>query len=146
MEKLKPCPFCGSTDIGIKDHIFEFKAGQDCPCSSIRKAWAYCRRCECEGRKTTIESVYDSEIIAAATEAWNRRKDAEQLEPAEAIENDSYSLSCRCPKCNVYIQRGYEEQTKYCEKCGQKIHMRAFTNEEIETGRFEREMDHYEDL
>ena len=73
METLKICPFCGSDDIGIKESILEYKMGNDCPCSAIKKVWAYCRRCECEGRKTTIDAVYDEEVIAAATEAWNKR-------------------------------------------------------------------------
>lgn len=67
------CPFCGSNDIGVKDNIIEHRMGNDCPCSTLRKVWAYCRYCQCEGRKTTIDNVYDSEIIAAAAEAWNKR-------------------------------------------------------------------------
>ena len=73
MEKLMNCPFCGNSDIGIKDNVIEHRAGHDCPCSSIVKTWAYCRYCGAEGPKKTIENVYNSEIIAAATEAWNRR-------------------------------------------------------------------------
>lgn len=73
MEKMKPCPFCGSENIGVKDSIISREMGNDCPCSSTRRVWAYCRYCGCEGRKHTGSFVYDEEIIAAATEAWNRR-------------------------------------------------------------------------
>ena len=73
MESLKPCPFCGSDDIAIKEKVLERKMGNDGPCSAIKRVWAYCQRCECEGRKRTIEAVYDEEVLAAATEAWNRR-------------------------------------------------------------------------
>lgn len=71
--ELKPCPFCGSTDIGIKDTILDYNMGNDCPCSATRRVWAYCRYCGAEGRKHTGDFVYDSEIVAAATEAWNNR-------------------------------------------------------------------------
>ena len=75
--KAKPCPFCGKDDIGVKEHIIDHKAGHDCPCSAIKKVWAYCRHCEAEGAKRTIDAVYDSEVEAAAIEAWNRRVDDE---------------------------------------------------------------------
>lgn len=73
MEIMKHCPFCGSKDISVRSKILSHEAGKDCPCSSTRRVWAYCRYCGCEGRKHTGSFVYDEEIIAAATEAWNRR-------------------------------------------------------------------------
>lgn len=63
----------------------------------------------------------------------------------ETIQNDAYLLSCRCPACNALIRRGYDEETCYCSKCGQRVHMRAFTDEEIEDAHFEHKMDHYEE-
>lgn len=71
--KLKPCPFCGSKDIGVKDTILDRHMGNDCPSSATRKVWAYCRYCGAEGSKHTGDFVYDSEIMAAAIEKWNRR-------------------------------------------------------------------------
>ncbi len=67
------CPFCGNDKIGVKTEIIEHRAGQDCPCSSIRKVWAYCKYCEATGPKHTIDMVYPSEAEAMACEAWNRR-------------------------------------------------------------------------
>lgn len=72
-EQWKPCPFCGHDDIGVKESIITLKMGQDCPCSAIKKVWAYCRYCQAEGSKATIEAVYDSEVLAAAFEKWNKR-------------------------------------------------------------------------
>ena len=71
---FKPCPFCGSKNIGVKDIIIDRIMGNKSPCSAIRKVWAYCRCCECEGRKRTGDLVYDDEIIALAMESWNDRK------------------------------------------------------------------------
>ena len=73
MEKMKPCPFCGSENIGVKDEVLDRVMGNDCPCSAVRRVWGYCRNCGCEGRKHTGDFVYDDEIIAAATENWNIR-------------------------------------------------------------------------
>lgn len=71
-----PCPFCGRTDIGVKDTIIDVKAGHDCPSSAIRRIWAYCRYCGAEGPKTVLDIVYDEEEIAAALVIWNRREEA----------------------------------------------------------------------
>lgn len=73
--EFKPCPFCGSKNIGVKDEIFDFIANKNAPCSAIRRVWAYCRNCGCEGRKRNGALVYDSEIIALATESWNDRSE-----------------------------------------------------------------------
>lgn len=90
-EKLKPCLFCGKDDIGVKDEILEIRKG-----SSIRRTWAYCRYCGSEGRKMTIEAVdgVETDIIAAATEAWNKRKRSEVLTEGmlDAIENPLQEL------------------------------------------------------
>lgn len=71
--KFKPCPFCGSEDIGVKDYVNDLNIGINCPFSANRTVWAYCRYCGCEGRKRTGDLVYYSEIIALVTEGWNAR-------------------------------------------------------------------------
>lgn len=63
----------------------------------------------------------------------------------ETINNDAYLWRCNCPECGKRIQRGSEERTFYCEQCGIQLHQRAFTEEELEQARFERQMDEYED-
>lgn len=63
----------------------------------------------------------------------------------EAIDNDAYLWSCKCPDCGKKIHRGWEERIFYCEQCGAHLHQRAFTEEELDKARFEREMDDYED-
>lgn len=75
MDDIRPCPFCGKKNIGVKEHLIERRAGHDCPCSAIKIVWSYCRYCEAEGPKRTVDAVYDNDVIAAATEAWNRRKE-----------------------------------------------------------------------
>ena len=81
--RLLPCPFCGHTDIGVKDIIVAAgKAEKDTPSSMVKRVWAYCRYCQAEGPKRTVEVVYDDEIISAARLAWNRR-DAKAAEVGE---------------------------------------------------------------
>ena len=70
---------------------------------------------------------------------------SDRFDAVEAINNDAYLHSCECPSCGKKIHRGYEEETKFCEKCGQKLHLRAFTQKEIDDAIFEREQDEYED-
>ena len=64
----------------------------------------------------------------------------------ESVNNRAYTYTCECPKCGNIITRGDEESTIFCSKCGQKLHLRAFTEEEIKEAIFDREMDEYEDL
>lgn len=71
---FKPCPFCGSTDVGVKDNIVDLCMGHDAPCTAIRKIWAYCRYCGANGPGTTQEVIGDDEEIAAAIVAWNKRQ------------------------------------------------------------------------
>lgn len=71
---FKPCPFCGKTDVGVKDNIVDLLMGHDCPCTARRRIWAYCRYCGAEGRKTVADIIGDDEEIAAAVESWNRRE------------------------------------------------------------------------
>lgn len=71
---FKPCPFCGSTDIGVKDNIVDLLMGSDCPSSARRKIWAYCRYCGATSGTMTADIVYDHEEVAVAVEMWNKRK------------------------------------------------------------------------
>lgn len=61
--KIKPCPFCGSINIGIKDSVLE------------EKCYAYCRNCNAQGSTSDIFDDYtDEQIIAVAFMKWNNRK------------------------------------------------------------------------
>ena len=73
---FKPCPFCGNTDIGVKDVIIDMLAGHDCPCSARRKIWAYCRYCGAESGKRVADIVYEDEELAVGVEMWNKRAEA----------------------------------------------------------------------
>lgn len=69
---VKPCPFCGKTDVAFKSERIEPRLGEG-PASCITKAWCACNYCGAQGRTATIEAVYVNDITVAATEAWNRR-------------------------------------------------------------------------
>ena len=70
---FKPCPFCGSIDIGVESEVLDRQMGNDSPCSAITRVWAVCHYCGAEGRKKTGNLVYESEKIALAQEGWNER-------------------------------------------------------------------------
>ena len=72
---FKPCPFCGHTDIGVKDNIVDVLMGRDEPSACRRKIWAYCRYCEATSGHTIRDIVYDDEELIVAMELWNTRKD-----------------------------------------------------------------------
>lgn len=73
--EFKPCPFCGHTDIGVKDKILVVSMGYDSPASQLIRVWAYCRYCQAKGPKRTINTLGDRDknITAVAFEAWNKR-------------------------------------------------------------------------
>lgn len=70
--RFKPCLFCGSTDIGVKDNIVDMLAGYG-PCVARRKIWAYCRYCQATSGSTIADVIGDDEEIAVAIEKWNKR-------------------------------------------------------------------------
>lgn len=67
-------------------------------------------------------------------------------EPKEVINNDFYLCKCECPICGHIISRRISYELKYCEKCGQKLTLRAATDRELEASRLDNELDHLEDL
>lgn len=70
---FKPCPMCGSKDIGVKDTIIDVYFEKDCPAIARRKIWAYCRHCGATCGHTVADIIGDDEEIAAAIEKWNSR-------------------------------------------------------------------------
>lgn len=58
MAELKPCPFCGSNDVGCWMSSQKFPNGKN-------PHWVYCDNCEAETGKYCSEEE--------AIEAWNRR-------------------------------------------------------------------------
>ncbi len=72
--KFKPCPFCGSEDIGVKEKTITHISEKDAPTVARTKIWAYCRYCEATSGYTIQDIIGDDEKIAAAIEKWNQRK------------------------------------------------------------------------
>ena len=71
--KLKPCPFCQNTDIGVKDNIIDLYPDKINKTKTRRKIWAYCRRCEAESEKiTSIVDDSTDEEIKIAVKLWNK--------------------------------------------------------------------------
>ena len=68
MAELKPCPFCGGTDIGMnkrtEDH-FVRRSGEFKMQTKSERYQIKCRECPCE----TYYGFYLEDVI----EAWNRR-------------------------------------------------------------------------
>ena len=64
MDITNICPFCGCTDIGVKDSVSE------------EQCWAYCRRCQATGPKVPIPKeleITPEEIIFYAMDRWKQR-------------------------------------------------------------------------
>ena len=53
--------------------------------------------------------------------------------------NDVVTFTCTCPSCKIRMQRGLYSYTTFCSNCGQKIHISAFSEEDIAAGKLERE-------
>lgn len=63
----------------------------------------------------------------------------------ESVKDSAYFNSCECPVCGNSMFRDSKEQTRFCSKCGQKLHIRAFTKEEVRQAAFDHQMDDFED-
>ena len=96
MAELKPCPFCGSTDIRYSLKItgrFDVRY----------HASMYCNKCHCYGARTLTESVShndykgrssierDETIRQKAVEAWNRRT-PQKIEHNSLCETETYKV------------------------------------------------------
>lgn len=75
---LKPCPFCGGTNLGFSSKTVARKYGS---CRAYHGA-IYCKKCNAYGARVlseTIKNVYPmpdvdfDELERRAVEAWNRR-------------------------------------------------------------------------
>ena len=129
MDKLKPCPFCGSTDIRYSLKItghFEVRY----------HASMYCNKCHCYGARTlttvvknndykgrtTIEN--DETVKQKAIDAWNTRTDEKQI-PKKPMCRDLFELGSgighSCPTCGYDFPIGNYKPYKHCPECGQAI-------------------------
>jgi hypothetical protein len=80
--RLKPCPFCGCTDVYIG------RGGTDCPVPDACGTWGYvagCKSPECHavvlgpglpdgfGKQPGLIAAHRSEALVATAAKWNRR-------------------------------------------------------------------------
>ncbi len=76
--QFEPCPFCGSTDIGVEDVTLDVYISQNAPSSRLTEVYAYCRNCKAKGGHRIIQAMSDNDIMLAASEAWNNRFNAKE--------------------------------------------------------------------
>lgn len=70
-DELKPCPFCGSTD--IEENATAVISGRT---TESQSGWVECRTCTAEGPTEEV-----SEGFQPARDAWNRRAPAQWSKP-----------------------------------------------------------------
>ena len=99
MDRLKPCPFCGSKDIKL--------------CGNHRDSfWFRCNKC------ASIDS-YDTE--RQAVRAWNKRVAIPSAEPKTGHWIKVYEAiglyRWKCDKCKKHHRAMYD----YCPSCGARM-------------------------
>ena len=97
MTKLKPCPFCGGTDLKIHT---AFDA----------QGWFRCASCQAEGPLAVAEFTHDV-LYDLVVEAWNRRA----VRHGHILENDDGAFTC-----SVCGER-YIMRANYCPNCAARL-------------------------
>lgn len=98
--KLKPCPFCGSS---------EYK------CSAERKVCVRCPICGCSLGHVPLSENYAAKLEAIA--AWNRRDGVAPNKAKLEICCDGYYPYCS----TCHKEPKGREMTKYCPNCGAEM-------------------------
>ncbi|MBR4211456.1 MAG: Lar family restriction alleviation protein [Oscillibacter sp.] len=97
MPELKPCPFCGGTDLKI--HTAFGVQGN-----------FICASCQAEGPLAVVESA-DDVLFDLAVEAWNRRT----VRHGHILKNDDGAFTC-----SVCGER-YIMRANYCPNCAARL-------------------------
>lgn len=124
IEKLKPCPFCGSDSLKLTKRKTTYK-GQKAYVASVR-----CNRCKARGGtilNLTIPYAVKEDVENAACRKWNNRAAKETPLPVK-YEADGYDDNgnldydtAYCPICHNQYEVDYDYHDNYCRKCGQKL-------------------------
>jgi len=105
-KELKPCPFCGGTDLSIETNSVQPDDFHD--------AYVYCVDCDAQGRHAmTLEGWLSSkdEAKVEAVVAWNRRAPAPQAAQID-LHNAIMNLPCkmgRAVEMNGATKQAYKE-------------------------------------
>lgn len=105
MTELKPCPFCGSTDIEVEGCV----------------DYIVCRNCGCFGPDSK-PYTFD-----AAIERWNTRAERTCTFSKRKDDKDPYPTCSACGyvtdwhECVWYFDNSFEYENNYCPNCGAKV-------------------------
>ena len=126
-ETLKPCPFCGSTnlvgslDAGIcMDH-------EDCDAPDGVVATLYCDECGCQIQaKVPLKDARRADANAKVFEKWNRRAERTcrvECYPPGYEDNLHYEV---CSECGTILTAsrpgdGHAARASYCPRCGARV-------------------------
>lgn len=119
-EKLKPCPFCGSTDI-IIDEDFGFYIG--CDTDNCRGSFSLCE-CQDVGYYLSWEDAIaawnhraDTGLTFEQVKLWQRKSVKEEPVSGIGFDEKPYYV---CPTCGFTIGKRKADYD-CCQKCGQAI-------------------------
>jgi len=95
--ELKPCPFCGGTDLEFDSNIC-----WECNQEKLVQATIECKKCDC-----TMYADYDDALI----KKWNTRHDEAVLDEIE------HRFSCVLEKATggMMSKTNYDKQTMYTQ-------------------------------
>lgn len=121
-DDLKPCPFCGSTnlvgslDVGIcMDH-------EDCGAPVGVVATLYCDECGCQiHAKVPLEDARSADANAKVFEKWNRRAKRTCRMTDTHWDDGQCTWGCVCSACDAHLEHEVGRYMNYCPNCGAKV-------------------------
>ena len=125
MTELKPCPFCGSTNLVGSLDVGNCMDHEDCGAPVGVVATLHCDECGCQIQaKVPLEDARSADANAKVFEKWNRRAertcgewrgDPRPDAIGHAAEHEDDELWCE--HCDIEL----DEEWAYCPNCGAKV-------------------------